>query len=97
MSRIRALISLAFSIVLLAVSLALVAGSAYAWFTVSTSNTGNVIQAKDTFPSSPTSSSSSSSATSGGSDAAPDADTSQTQSDATGVAAREGRAVTAGS
>lgn len=95
MSRIRALISLACSIVLLVISLALVAGSAYAWFTVSASNTGNVIQAKDTFSSPSTSSSSS--ATSGGSDAAPDADTAQTRGDAPSAAALEGRAVTAGS
>lgn len=91
MSRIRALISLTCSIVLLVISLVLVAGSAYAWYTVSVSNTGNVIQAKDSF------STSSSSATSGGSDAAPDADTAQTRGDAPSAAALEGRTVTAGS
>ena len=95
MSRVRALISLACSIVLLVISLALVAGSAYAWYTVSVSNTGNVIQAKDTFSSSPTSSSAS--ATSGGSGAAPDADTAQTRGDAPSAADLEGREVVAGS
>lgn len=50
MSRVRLAISLAFSILLLIISVALCAGGAYAWFSASDALRDNVIQTAERFP-----------------------------------------------